>query len=188
MTAPAGTMFKPTKAASKAARQRVKKDRRNAENREMRKARKRDGGCRFPLCGCRAKGIRPEVSHLRHRGSGGDPSGERTQSPVLITLCHIRHQIGRVSRHAHSLRADPRTDLGYNGAVRWWVLLDVVRDLAPHFIDIPAAYLDPDGDGHWWVLVAVERTPSLLSREGWPLFPLHPWQRVILEGLGRMER
>jgi len=60
------------------------------EQQIMSQAKKRDGNvCRFPMC--RHKSLRIETAHFHHRGIGGDPSGDRTQLPILVTLCVAHH-------------------------------------------------------------------------------------------------
>lgn len=83
--------------------------------------RERDGGCRFPFCGCRAA-ARPyvlEVSHQIHKGMGGDPTGERSTSAGMIYLCSWRHKDGPVSIDRGTLRWEALTERGADGPVRW---------------------------------------------------------------------
>jgi hypothetical protein len=77
---------------------------------EKTKVRLRDGGCRFPRCGCRsnpnASALKKllTVSHDFHKGMGGDPNGRVSIAALMIALCKWRHQDGRVSRHAGTMR------------------------------------------------------------------------------------
>lgn len=105
-------------------------------------ARKRDGAlhhqvlgrCRFPICGCHALGgaDRPgsksfiEVSHFeRHKGMGGDPTGERSLPERLICVCNWRHKDGQFAIDKKKLRAVPLTAAGANGPVAWEMFLDI---------------------------------------------------------------
>lgn len=84
-------------------------------------ARDRDGRCRFPFCGCRSRGLGMKgvltVSHDRHKGIGGDPTGDRSQPELLILLCKWRHQDAPVSRHAGTMRTRYLTDAKNDGPV-----------------------------------------------------------------------
>ena len=61
------------------------------EQREMQAALIRDRRtCRVPRCEWMAKKLRVEPAHQRHRGMGGNPSGDRTTRATVIALC-IRH-------------------------------------------------------------------------------------------------
>lgn len=67
-------------------------ERKAAEDKAMREAKKRDGNtCRVPGCEHMPKKPRIECAHLEHRGMGGNPSGDRTQIEKLIALCFIHH-------------------------------------------------------------------------------------------------
>lgn len=60
------------------------------EQKIMREAKKRDGNvCRFPMC--RHKTLPVDCAHMVHRSLGGNPAGDRTQLPILVTLCRIHH-------------------------------------------------------------------------------------------------
>ena len=50
-----------------------------------------DRTCRYPHCEHMAKKPRLEVAHVRHRGMGGNPTGDRTTAAELITYCFIHH-------------------------------------------------------------------------------------------------
>lgn len=64
----------------------------------MREAKVRDGWqCRFPNCEFRAKELPIDVCHERHRGIGGNPTGDRTDRRYLISYCRIHH--GMYDRH-----------------------------------------------------------------------------------------
>ena len=86
------TLSKPAKGSALLAR-RARAERRRAEARTiMREARHRDGDrCQFPGCAYRAMSMPIDVCHLRHRGMGGNPAGDRTTRQTLITLCRVHH-------------------------------------------------------------------------------------------------
>lgn len=129
--------------------------------------RRRDGSCRFPLCGCRRLKLqlaaRGEVSHQRHKGMGGNPSGDRSTAAGLILLCNHRHQDGAVSRHKGTLRIKPLTRAGMNGPVAFWV-------------DLAAVYGFRKAQ---WKEVARETAPRQLE-------PLERWQLDALQMLAEM--
>lgn len=124
------TFFKHDMEPVGAHRRRKKADIKARERRAMETVRKRDAGCRFPLCGCRRRGIRLEVSHSEHRGSGGNPAGDRTDTSTMVQVCAWRHKEGIFSIDKHSLRWVPMTTLGANGSIQWQVdmaLVDYIR-------------------------------------------------------------
>lgn len=99
---------------------RLKRDERS----EKGKVRDRDKHCRFPRCGCgRVGGMKavPTVSHLKHKGMGGNPKGERSTTVGMIELCKWRHQDARISRDKGTLRYVPLTDAGCDGPVCWQI-------------------------------------------------------------------
>jgi hypothetical protein len=123
--------------ASKA--RRLKRD----ENLHKAEARARDGAgglertglCRFPICGCHFEGgaERPgskafvEVSHQRHKGMGGDPTGERSLPAGLICVCNWRHKESTYSIDKGTVRWVALTSAGANGPVAWEVEIDSGR-------------------------------------------------------------
>ena len=163
-----GPTPKPTKAARQAEKQRRRRlvAQRELDN-KLEAKRRDDWRCRFPFCGCRVRGYEPEVAHLTHKGSGGDPKGLRSQVDNLITLCGWRHREGVISLHKGTLRVVPRTTAGTNGPVSW--LMDA------------AAYT---GQAHYayWILIATEERVGVLEPIGFNV------KLEILEKLSRMER
>lgn len=113
--------WKPSRTARKAAERQTKKDRKAHEDREKKKVRLRDKGCRFPLCGCKKLGRRLEVSHHVHKGSGGNPSGDRSMADIMVQLCVDRHQFSNVSIHKGTLRPVFLTAENFNGPIAWEV-------------------------------------------------------------------
>ncbi len=111
-------------------RRRKKADLKAREQRTMETVRKRDAGCRFPLCGCRRRGIRLEVAHDEHRGIGGNPAGDRTDTSTMVQVCAWRHKEGIFSLDKKTLRWVPMSTLGANGSIQWQVdmaLVDYIR-------------------------------------------------------------
>lgn len=113
--------------AQKVMRARKRMARATLERDEMHEARRRDKVCRFPGCGCRKFDLRTHVSHLRHRGAGGNPAGDRTQTAGLILVCSARHRENRVSLDRGTLRWRALTDAGADGPVAWDVEMSALR-------------------------------------------------------------
>jgi hypothetical protein len=116
-------MWKTSRTATKKAKLKIKRETKADENKNKAKVRRRDRGCRFPLCGCRKLGLkldaRREVSHDIHKGMGGNPAGDRSTTALMVQLCGHRHQDGRISRHKGTMRARHLTPAGYDGPVAW---------------------------------------------------------------------
>lgn len=168
-----GSMWKPSRTArvKKAKKARAKLDTR--EETEKRQVRRRDRGCRFPLCGCRRLKLRLEVSHVKHKGMGGNPAGDRSIAREMVQLCTHRHQFGAVSRHAGTLRAKYLTTRGFDGPVAWEADYGTLLRTVPRLMIV--------GRASDWVELARERAVSVLE-------PLDSWQTHILETLGAMEQ
>mgnify|MGYP000538321057 CR=1 FL=1 len=167
------TNFKAPKGTVRKSWRSLKRKRKQAETAEMQAVRERDKVCRFPLCGCQRLGFKTEVSHDRHRGLGGNPSGDRTTTQSMVLLCHWRHQAGRVSRHAGTLRAIPvDAALGYDGPVIWQVHPDGLPE--PEW----RAHVIRNNEG--WLTVALEIAPGHIARS-------YPWQLLILKRLQEMD-
>lgn len=163
--------WKPSRTARKIEERKTKLSRRRDEDNAKRDARKRDRACRFPMCGCKRLGLPLEVSHDEHKGMGGNPAGDRSTPEKLVLLCNHRHQFGRISRHAGTMKAMPHSSVqGYNGPVSWYVRRDEIPDEV-----VPAALF-----GQEWVCVADEVSPGRLAQ------PM-PWQLVILKRLAEMD-
>jgi hypothetical protein len=165
-----GPMWKTPIAVTKKAKKQLRTGRRSKEKSNKDKARDRDNRrCRFPLCGCKGTGLALEVSHDKHKGSGGNPTGDRSKPELLITLCVHRHQTGRVSRHAQNIRTRYLTDRRNNGPVAWELRRDVLHSLG----------LAAGEARGMWIEVARERAPQLLEE-------LEPWQKTVLKALAEM--
>jgi hypothetical protein len=171
---------------------RARRTRKNAaaERRSKQKVRARDKHCRVPLCGCRklwryAMGdallkFFATVSHDKHKGIGGNPAGDRSVPELMIYLCKWRHQDAPISIHAGNLENVHLTPEGNNGPIEWRIKREALELL---FVTWPievslvmSATVDVE-----WLTLARETKPQLLE-------PLEPWQRIILERLGEMER
>lgn len=186
------TTFTPNWKASRTKRVREKVQRRwaleRAERNNKATVRRRDRGCRFPLCGCKKLGLRlearPEVSHDKHKAMGGNPAGDRSVPELMVQLCVHRHQDGFISRHKGTMRAVYLDSVrGYNGPVSWqvsreWMLEGFKR------IEPTAASCELTERVMWveaeWITLAHERRPGVLE-------PLHDWQRELLALLAEME-
>lgn len=137
-----------------------------AEDGNKAKVRKRDGYCRFPLCGCKAFKLRLEVSHAEHKGAGGNPKGDRSTPDKLIYLCVARHQANRIAVDRGTLRWRPLTKRGSAGPVAWFV---DVRGLDPLRLELTPK----------WVEVARETARHVYA-------PITAPNRVLLEQLATM--
>jgi hypothetical protein len=129
------TFFKgPRRRTTKQRRASKARSRKQVERDRMLTVRERDGQCRLFACGCREPRNRDlivdvtlEVSHQAHRGMGGNPALDRSETRTMVLLCHRRHQTGLVSRHAGTLRPVFLTPDGFDGPIAWeiqWAVLE----------------------------------------------------------------
>jgi hypothetical protein len=160
------SMFKPSKAESRAERDEKKQAVKDKEDRNKSGARKRDDWmCRFPRCSCHSKRLHPEVAHADgDKGSGGD-HGTKSHRSQLVCLCPGRHRESRISLHRKTLRIEWLTEDKADGAIRWWVNVAVLDD--------PLATVPV------WVVVASESRPRVLE-------PLSKEQGALLERIAEM--
>jgi hypothetical protein len=142
------------------------------EDAEKTKVRKRDKRCRFPICGCGKMKLtlgpaaNREVSHSRHKGMGGDPSGERSKAALMVLLCLGRHRQLTFSIDRGTARWRPLTTAGANGPIAWEIDMYVyLKIFKPR--------------GARWVEVARESAPGVLE-------PLTPDHAKILTQLAEM--
>jgi hypothetical protein len=100
------------------------------EEREKRKVRARDRGCRFPLCGCKKFRLRLEVSHSEHKGTHArEAKRELSIAALMVQLCVARHQHAAISIHRHTLRhrwLDRAAK--FNGPIAWEVDAQVINN------------------------------------------------------------
>jgi len=104
-------LTKPRKGAMLTARRERHKLLKKAEKDTMRQAKKRDRfKCRVPTC--THKELPTDPCHLKHRGMGGNPAGDRTERSTVITLCRIHHGDWDAGR----LKITPADDfIGFDG-------------------------------------------------------------------------
>lgn len=58
----------------------------------MSAAKRRDGHqCRYPACEYKPLDLPIDACHSKHRGMGGNPSGDRTKRELLISFCRVHH-------------------------------------------------------------------------------------------------
>ena len=108
---------KPTRGTTLVKARDKQAKRRTAEDKEMRKARKRDNGCRFPGCDCKKKNLRIDVCHEKHRAMGGNPKLDRTTTDQLISFCLVRH--GQWDRGEFDVVPHDRA-VGFNGTADFY--------------------------------------------------------------------
>jgi hypothetical protein len=109
-----GAIPKPSKGSALLKRRADRKAIELEEEKEKAKVRKRDRGCRWPRCECKAlKNIALHVAHLDDKGMGGD-HGLRSRADRMIHLCFLRHE-GQPSLHSGDLAIVPQTDAGTDG-------------------------------------------------------------------------
>jgi hypothetical protein len=163
-----GALPKPARGTARLERRERRQEARTKEDKEKAAARRRDGRCRFPLCGCKRFGYALHVSHfVHHKGIGGDPSGERSDRRWLIQLCIARHLGNKIAIDRGTLDCRPVVpELGAEGPVAWYV-------------DAAAIGRIELEDDYGWYLLATENAVGQLE-------PLNPIQREILTMLASM--
>jgi len=124
------TFFKDAQPSMKVQRALRKRTRDDSEDAAKARVRRRDKGCRFPYCGCRQLGLALEVSHNEHKGMGGNPSGVRSNTALLMQLCRERHKANPFSVHNGTIAWEPLTSFGANGPVRWLVDVRLLQHYA----------------------------------------------------------
>lgn len=175
--APKGPITKPLKGASKSARTKASRVRAVAERINKNAAKARDKyRCRFPLCQCHRLGLATHSSHDRHKGSGGDSTGQRSLPAGLITFCVRRHLDGIVSRTKGTLRTVYLTERMNDGPVAFEVDVEAIETVMG--VNIQARRHASAGTG--FVEVARESAAQTL-------LPLESWQRSILERLASLD-
>lgn len=149
----------------KVARATKRKQRAGDERVEKAKVRQRDRYCRFPLCGCQKLGLALEVSHSRHKGAGGDPTGQRSQADWMVYLCCGRHRTNKFAVDQGTLRWCALSPEGADGAILWQAH---VMSFSSH---VPAVM--------GWVTLATETAPHVFE-------PFTPEQACFLRKLAEM--
>ncbi len=170
-TGPNGAFFKGPRVPQKVQNKQRHDERKAEEQKEMDAVRKRDPGCRFPLCGCRRLRFVLDVSHQQHRGIGGNPAGDRTDTALMVLVCRPRHRGNFFSVDRGTVEWRALTDKGADGPISWHISYDEIRRLSGDHC--------PARDGDDWIEVARESEPGTLV-------PPEPWQHVILEALAEM--
>lgn len=119
-----------------------------------------DYTCRFP----HACGASIEVSHQKHRGMGGDPTGDCSDPRIMVGVCGVIHRTGKIALDKKNLRWVPLTDAGADGPIEWQVKLGAVHGFV--------------GDADDWIRVVVESSPRRLE----PPLEVH---RLLLAAIGK---
>lgn len=159
------TNFKPDRVSGKVTRFLKRMDLKKAEDANKGAVRRRDKKCRFPLCGCKKFNFAMHVSHKEHKGMGGDPTGERSVSELMLYVCAARHREHRFSIDKGTLRWRELTDAGANGPIAW----EIDTDRLPDAWDFRG--LDQAKAGMGWFEIAIERTPGVFE----PFTALQEW-------------
>jgi hypothetical protein len=155
------------KRGTKTRQRRNRNDRlKREESMNKRSSKSRDfARCRFPLCACERR-YNIESAHFEHKSMGGNPTGDRNTTDLLMTLCAWRHRLAKVSRDRGTLRWRALTDRGADGPVAWEVNVSVVPDWSYNA-------------GEEWVEVARELEIGVWVTD-------HPWQGILLRRLAEM--
>lgn len=138
--------------------------------------RKRDKYCRFPLCGCKRFGLALHVSHLIHKGPGGNPKGDRSEPEIMVYVCSARHRENIFAIDQKTIRWRALTPKGANGPIAWDIK---IADLKKHGA-ADALRLALGGISGQWLEIARETGIHLYE-------PSTPEQVVILAWLRGME-
>lgn len=125
------TNFKGPRVTTAKRRARKSARLKRGENKNKEIVRDRDVICRFPLCLCSMVGLFAEVSHRRHKGMGGDPTGERSATGLMLLVCNARHKDSKVSIDKGTVRWEPLTAAGADGPIVWWIDLGAISDTVP---------------------------------------------------------
>lgn len=138
-----------------------------SERNNKAEVRGRDTYCRFPKCSCKSKGTRLHVSHLVHKGAGGNPKGDRSTAAGMILLCAARHRESPIAIDKGTLKCVPLSGPpGTYGPVAWLIDLHV----------LPATYRSgPDR----WIELARETSRHAFE-------PFTPRQLEILQHLATL--
>jgi hypothetical protein len=106
---------KPKRGMALLARRQKTAERVKAEQKAMREAKQRDSQtCRRPRC--QHKKLPVDACHMRHRGMGGNPKGDRTTRATVISLCRIDHGL----YDAGDLWIEPLTAQDFDGPCEFY--------------------------------------------------------------------
>lgn len=166
---------KPERVIDKVRRHIQRRARTSAEDAIMRRVRREDRYCRFPLCGCGRLKLPLEVAHLEHRGMGGNPSLARTTPENLILLCRPRHRAHKFALDKKTIRCVSLTEAGARGPVRWLMDATILSDDYTEDLVFPS---NKRGESLWAVLAEETAPHSFL--------PFTSAQREILTLLAGM--
>lgn len=88
--------------------------------------------CRWPQCEYRVRKLPIDPAHLRHRGMGGNPSGDRTASTgQIVALCRVHHGL----YDACEVEIDPLTDRGADGPLAFLAKHPETGQMVTHAIE-----------------------------------------------------
>lgn len=105
---------KPVRGSYALDRKATKAQRKQHEQREMQAALVRDHRkCRVPRC---TTGLKVDPCHLKHRGMGGNPKGDRTTRATVISLCRLDHGYYDAGR----LDIEPQTGQQFDGPCAYY--------------------------------------------------------------------
>jgi hypothetical protein len=108
---------KPLRGSEVLKREAKRAEARTRERFEKGVARRRDGGCRWPIKHVCRGGL--EAAHVRDASLGGE-----MESDNLITLCAWIHRRGPESIHGKQLKVEPETGDGADGPCSFYRLDD----------------------------------------------------------------
>lgn len=149
------------------------------ENKKKTDVRKRDKYCRFPLCGCKRFGLAMHVSHLKHKGAGGNPKEDRSEPELMVYVCSARHRENRFAIDQKTIRWRALTKDGANGPIAWDIKVADLRRLNPDSCALMLMAVRELHRAEWFELA---RETAIHVYE-----PQTPAQTVILAWLRGME-
>lgn len=95
-------------------------ERRLHERKQMDAAKRRDGNkCRVPRCEHAPRSPRIEPAHYIHRGMGGNPSGDRTERALIVSLCFLHHADYDWKTNV-DLEIEPQTSAMFDGPCAYY--------------------------------------------------------------------
>lgn len=165
----------------------LKREKRLAgENSNKAEVRRRDKYCRFPLCGCKRFQLavsptsrRPEVSHSKHKGIGGNPAEDRSAPELMVLVCSARHKENIFSLDRKTIRWRALTKAGAAGPIAWHIKIAELRRLNPDSCALMLMAVRELHRAEWFELA---RETAIHVYE-----PQTPAQTIILAWLRGME-